>query len=235
MRKECCGNGGFTLVELLAVAAIVIMLSSLLLPALSKSREKAKQTVCAANLKQIGLSFQMYLQDYNEIFPCAEDPVSNNPVYWLWMGRGWRKMLVLYVVSGVSSAGLRILFCPSDRTAPEKWESTSYGYSMSFYHSPGQINLMNAADFTYDAGKIVPSVPQKLSRVLHPDGKVLMAEWLDNHTSGKNGWWTWEGSRNYLFVDGHVEFLPARGILPANDSLPDVNLTVNGIEGRDRE
>jgi len=226
---------GFTLLELLVVIAIVAILASLLLPALSKSREKAKQAVCAANLKQIGLAFQLYLQDYGEIFPCADDPVSSEPVYWLWMGRGWRRFAAPYIGSNISSKSMGVLFCPSDRTAPQKWESTSYGYSMSFYHSPEQINLMDSAGHTYDAGKRVPSIPQKLGRVLHPGRKALMAEWLDNHTGGSSGWWAWEGSRNYLFVDGHVEFLPARGITAANDGLLDINLTVNGIEGKDRE
>lgn len=60
---------GFTLIELLVVVAIIGILASILLPVLSKAREKAKIASCAANLKQIGLMCEMYAQDYDGYFP----------------------------------------------------------------------------------------------------------------------------------------------------------------------
>ncbi|MCM8761773.1 MAG: DUF1559 domain-containing protein, partial [Candidatus Omnitrophica bacterium] len=156
-------QSGFTLIELLIAVAIIAILAAMLLPALSKAREKARETVCMNNLRQIYLAFQFYFQDYNEYFPCVDDPVSTNPYYWLWMGRGWRRFLIPYINN------LRILYCPSDRTAPQKWESTSYGYSMCFYHSPQQINDMTDPTYTYEVVKIMPSVPQKINLVLYPD------------------------------------------------------------------
>jgi prepilin-type processing-associated H-X9-DG protein/prepilin-type N-terminal cleavage/methylation domain-containing protein len=224
---------GFTLLELLLVAVLVAILAGLLLPVLGKARERARQAVCLSNLKQIGLAFFMYLGDHNEIFPCSQDPVSTTPVYWLWMGRGWRKLLMPYIRSTITAQSPSILYCPSDRTAPALWESTSYGYSLCFYHAPEQINAMTDNTFAYDTGKIVPSVPQKFSMVAHPDKKVLAAEWLDNHTGGAYNWWSFSGRRNYLFVDGHVQFLKAAEILPANDGWPDINLTRDGVRGRD--
>lgn len=216
------------------VIVIIGILAAILLPALSKAGERAKQVVCAGNLRQIGIAFNFYLNDYEQIFPCAEDPVSMDPdpYYWLWMGRGWRQSVAPYI-GGISAQNLSILYCASDRTAPVEWESTSYAYSMSFYHSPEQINLMNEPSYTYDAGKIVSSVAQKVSRTKYPTKKVLIAEWLDNHTSGENNWWSWAGSRNYLFVGGHVQFLKATEIWPANDGWPDINLTIDGIAGKD--
>jgi prepilin-type N-terminal cleavage/methylation domain-containing protein/prepilin-type processing-associated H-X9-DG protein len=225
----------FTIVEFLIVMAIISILSSILLPLLSKARDRARKAVCMNNLRQIYISLSMYLNDYDEYFPCADDPVSLNPYYWLWMGRGWRKILMPYIKKNINEKDPSILYCPSDRTAPKKWESTSYGYSMSFYHSSEQINMMNDKSYTYDINKIMPSIGQKLSKVRYPDKKVIIAEWLDNHRKGENGWWSWEGARNYLFVDGHVEFLAAKKILPANDNFPDINLTKDGILGKDIE
>jgi prepilin-type processing-associated H-X9-DG protein len=71
--------------------------------------------------------------------------------------------------------------------------------------------------------------------VAKPSGKILIGEWLSNHSpiDEDNGWWCWEGARNYLFVDGRIRYLEAKEIRPARDELPDANLTVRGIKGAD--
>jgi len=76
---------GFTLIELLVVIAIIAILAAILFPVFAKVREKARQTSCASNLKQIGLAEQQYAQDYDEMYTGAykpADPNNNNRVHW---------------------------------------------------------------------------------------------------------------------------------------------------------
>ncbi len=60
---------GFTLIELLVVIAIIAILAAILFPVFAKAREKARQTSCLSNVKQIALSTMMYAQDYDETLP----------------------------------------------------------------------------------------------------------------------------------------------------------------------
>jgi len=62
----------FTLIELLVVIAIIAILAAILFPVFAKAREKARQSSCSSNLKQLSLAVLQYTQDYDEVLPDAE-------------------------------------------------------------------------------------------------------------------------------------------------------------------
>ena len=91
------GKKGFTLIELLVVIAIIAILAAILFPVFAKAREKARQSSCLSNIKQIGLAFMQYAQDYDERLPAGNSPAG------LW-----------YVTLAPYMKSTQILMCPSD-------------------------------------------------------------------------------------------------------------------------
>lgn len=71
---ERVGQGGFTLVELLVVIAVIAVLAAILFPVFARARENARRTACGSNLKQIGLAILQYVQDYDECYPIYRPP-----------------------------------------------------------------------------------------------------------------------------------------------------------------
>ena len=79
------GRGAFTLIELLTVIAIIAILAAILFPVFAKAREKANQTSCLSNQKQIGLGFMMYATDYDQRLPSIWDSNTGNGQWGGWV------------------------------------------------------------------------------------------------------------------------------------------------------
>ncbi|MGD8452784.1 MAG: prepilin-type N-terminal cleavage/methylation domain-containing protein [Phycisphaerae bacterium] len=80
------GRQGFTLIELLVVVAIIALLISILLPSLQGARDRAKAAVCGANLRQMGVALELYL-DHNEGFYPGEHSLKGNTAFIVWAPR----------------------------------------------------------------------------------------------------------------------------------------------------
>lgn len=217
----------FTLIELIVVIAIIAILAAILFPVFAKAREKARQATCQSNLKQIGLGWMQYIQDYDDTIPlCVYD--ANRVIYNSTYGDGRE----LYGVSlgyqlspYVKSAD--VWRCPSDtvNTGPVPTIAntnvfggyTSVSYCYNFYFT--ELSAAGSSN-TY------PS-PLPMSQILTPssDG-VLFGAWGgggNNWLADNNGTWVrLEGfptstnpsvvlGHNYgcevLFADGHVKWV----------------------------
>lgn len=101
----------FTLIELLVVITIITILAAILFPVFAQAREKARQTQCASNTRQIGIGILMYIQDYDEtLAPIAIPSADGNGIL-------WPELVQPYIKNN------QIRLCPSDA----KGKQNSYG------------------------------------------------------------------------------------------------------------
>jgi len=106
---------GFTLIELLVVIAIIAILAAILFPVFAKVREKARQTQCLSNEKQIGLGLIQYIQDNDEMYPCGL--INKQPLQTASNGGpngngiGWAGEISPYLKS------VEVFQCPDDQTS----------------------------------------------------------------------------------------------------------------------
>ncbi|HEY3333507.1 MAG TPA: DUF1559 domain-containing protein [Capsulimonadaceae bacterium] len=149
----------FTLIELLVVIAIIAILAAILFPVFATAREKARQTGCASNEKQIGLAFIQYVQDYDEKWPHGEY-VCSVP------GRGWLGQVYPYLKAKGAGA------CPSDVNI--KAYNFSYAYNTALAGNT-QTQTIQRWDMCQSSTHAV-GVPAMSSQLVTPTKTIVVFE-----------------------------------------------------------
>ena len=110
---------GFTLIELLVVIAIIAILAAILFPVFAKAREKARQSSCLSNVKQLALASMGYAQDYDEQLPASYK--AGPPIY-------WTDTISPYIKN------TQIFKCPSLGIPESFWNGSQMAYGWNYYY-----------------------------------------------------------------------------------------------------
>jgi prepilin-type N-terminal cleavage/methylation domain-containing protein len=126
MKKNVIASS-FTLIELLVVIAIIAILAAMLLPALSKARDKAKSIKCSANLKQLSTAYSQYTME-NDDYMVPYINGTGGALWWINIG----KHLGITNWNNVSNSTNSVFFCPSTKITADLYRTNSVGYYISY-------------------------------------------------------------------------------------------------------
>lgn len=178
---------GFTLIELLVVIAIIAILAAILFPVFARAREKARQSSCLSNVKQVSLAFLMYAQDYDEVMVLALMDNAGTPGNVYGNRRYWQELIEPYMKSR------QILRCPSDATpyysggggAVQPFLLSSYGYN---------LNLLEGE--ASGGTSVIGMAGRMLAIQQSPAQKVLLADSMSCGAGGVAPTPVWTGDVN---------------------------------------
>ena len=206
MRKK-----GFTLIELLVVIAIIAILAAILFPVFARAREKARQSSCQSNLKQIMLGALMYIQDYDEMSLSSVIGLNMTTGAWLPNATTWDQLINPYVKN------TQILQCPSE--AGQYW---GYGLLHNTFGYGGSISMASVqqpSSTIYFADSATDATPwatyQAAPDAQYPGGGYVLrwpgqdTVFMPTSAGGCCGAMTLNarhsGMSNIAFADGHVK------------------------------
>jgi prepilin-type N-terminal cleavage/methylation domain-containing protein/prepilin-type processing-associated H-X9-DG protein len=185
-RTHSCG---FTLVELLVAVAVIAVLASLLFPAFSRARAKARQAACASNIRQVGMALAMYADDYDGLLPPATTKVPGGHFSTPWQGPldvVWWDLALPYVRNEA------VLHCPS---APPYLPAYHINANLTFVQ-PGPLDAPTDSSTTILLFEhTVPTGPG--------GGIIIPAASFVSASAGDPFYHF--GKMNVCFADGHIE------------------------------
>lgn len=202
--------------ELLLVIAIIGVLVALLLPALQSAKDKARQSVCKSNLKQLGTAFSLYTDAHRGAFPASGSTFYGpHPEDWIW----WQtnRIIEKSAIAAFLSTALtkKLLSCPSDTLVRQTPSSVStngyYQFSFTFnsiWPTNNSENLGMATIITTNR----TALRFRMEQIKSPANKIMLLE--EDQATITNGRWTPRanpvttrhgGKGDAVFADGHVE------------------------------
>jgi len=215
---------GFTLIELLVVIAIIAILAAILFPVFAKVREKARQTSCVSNLKQLGLGMMQYVQDNDETFPDGYDGQSTN------INAGqiffWPQAIFPYVKS------YGVYQCPDN--ARSKTDACAYLFNNHYMNKAPLAQVDTPAQVIMLSDGLVTPISDNPDK--HPDnlttGHGLNSDytiWVFAGRIIEDGNARHTDHVNLAFADGHVHVSPTLAQHKAGDSFTPI---INNIRAK---